>query len=39
MSELDDNWIFVDKRDVIDETTMISDKDWATICISEKETL
>ena len=39
MSELDDNWIFVDKRDVIDETNMISDKDWATICISEKETM
>ena len=30
-------WVYVDKRDVSED--MISDEDWATICISEKENL
>ena len=35
--ELSEEWQFVDKRDV--EEGMISDEDWATICIAEKENL
>ena len=38
-AELGDEWIYVDKRDMIETDNLISDKDWATICIEENETL
>ena len=38
ISELGDEWEFVDKRDMVNTNEMFSDEDWATICIGAKET-